>query len=41
VRTACSGAAGEHHGGQFILRIDDTDRRPHVGDAVERIDGFR
>lgn len=31
-----------HHGGQFILRIDDTDQGRHVQDAVERIlDGFR
>ena len=31
-----------HHGGQFILRIDDTDQERHVEDAVLRIlDGFR
>jgi glutamyl-tRNA synthetase len=31
-----------HHGGQFILRIDDTDQERHVEDAVRRIlDGFR
>src|SRR5437762_889829 len=31
-----------HHGGQFILRIDDTDQQRHVVDAVARIlDGFR
>jgi glutamyl-tRNA synthetase len=31
-----------HHGGQFLLRIDDTDQERHVADAVERIlDGFR
>jgi nondiscriminating glutamyl-tRNA synthetase len=31
-----------HHGGQFILRIDDTDQERHVDDAVKRIlDGFR
>jgi len=31
-----------HHGGQFILRIDDTDQQRHVEDAVQRIlDGFR
>jgi glutamyl-tRNA synthetase len=31
-----------HHGGQFILRIDDTDQERHVLDAVRRIlDGFR
>src|SRR6202051_2961584 len=33
---------GRHHGGQFILRIDDTDQERHVDDAVKRIlDGFR
>jgi glutamyl-tRNA synthetase len=31
-----------HHGGQFILRIDDTDQQRHVDDAVKRIvEGFR
>jgi glutamyl-tRNA synthetase len=31
-----------HHGGQFILRIDDTDQQRHVESAVEKIlDGFR
>src|SRR5882757_8952143 len=31
-----------HHGGQFILRIDDTDQERHVDDAVRRIlEGFR
>jgi glutamyl-tRNA synthetase len=31
-----------HHGGQFILRIDDTDQERHVEDALGRIlDGFR
>jgi glutamyl-tRNA synthetase len=31
-----------HHGGQFILRIDDTDQERHVENAVSRIlDGFR
>jgi glutamyl-tRNA synthetase len=31
-----------HHGGQFILRIDDTDQQRHVEDAVALIlDGFR
>jgi glutamyl-tRNA synthetase len=31
-----------HHGGQFILRIDDTDQERHVDDAIRRIlDGFR
>src|SRR5215471_4701540 len=31
-----------HHGGQFLLRIDDTDQQRHVEDAVARIlDGFR
>jgi nondiscriminating glutamyl-tRNA synthetase len=31
-----------HHGGQFVLRIDDTDQERHVDDAVKRIlGGFR
>ena len=31
-----------HHGGQFLLRIDDTDQQRHVEDAVRLIlDGFR
>jgi glutamyl-tRNA synthetase len=31
-----------HHGGKFLLRIDDTDQERHVDDAVKRIlDGFR
>jgi glutamyl-tRNA synthetase len=31
-----------HHGGKFLLRIDDTDQERHVEDAVKRIlDGFR
>ena len=31
-----------HHGGQFILRIDDTDQQRHVDEALEKIlDGFR
>lgn len=31
-----------HHGGQFVLRIDDTDQERHVDDAIKRIlDGFR
>src|ERR1700678_2167735 len=31
-----------HAGGQFVLRIDDTDQERHVDDAVNRIlDGFR
>ncbi|MFO0959341.1 MAG: glutamate--tRNA ligase [Isosphaeraceae bacterium] len=31
-----------HHGGQFILRIDDTDQQRHVEEAVAKIlDGFR
>ncbi len=43
VRTALfNWLLARHHGGQFILRIDDTDRERHVEDAVERIlDGFR
>src|SRR5438132_10822734 len=31
-----------HHGGQFILRIDDTDARRNVTEALQPIlDGFR
>lgn len=31
-----------HHGGHFVLRIDDTDQERHVEDAVRKIlDGFR
>ena len=31
-----------HHGGQFIVRIDDTDQQRHVENAVRKIlDGFR
>jgi glutamyl-tRNA synthetase len=31
-----------HHGGQFIVRIDDTDQQRHVENAVSKIlDGFR
>ena len=31
-----------HHGGQFLLRIDDTDQQRHVEEAVALIlDGFR
>src|SRR5919107_2216137 len=31
-----------HHGGQFLLRIDDTDQQRHVAEAIELIlDGFR
>src|SRR5271167_3462739 len=31
-----------HHGGQFILRIDDTDQDRHIEDSIRRIlDGFR
>jgi len=43
VRTALfNWLLARHHGGQFVLRIDDTDRERHVEDAVERIlDGFR
>jgi glutamyl-tRNA synthetase len=43
VRTALfNWLLARHHGGQFILRIDDTDRERHIEDAVERIlDGFR
>ena len=43
VRTALfNWLLARHHGGQFILRIDDTDQQRHVEDAVARIlDGFR
>jgi len=43
VRTALfNWLLARHHGGQFILRIDDTDQDRHVEDAVRRIlDGFR
>ncbi len=31
-----------HHGGQFLVRIDDTDQQRHVDEAVTKIlDGFR
>ncbi len=43
VRTALfNWLLARHHGGQFILRIDDTDQQRHVEDAVQKIlDGFR
>lgn len=43
VRTALfNWLLARRHGGQFILRIDDTDQQRHVDDAVKRIlDGFR
>jgi glutamyl-tRNA synthetase len=43
VRTALfNWLLARHHGGRFILRIDDTDQDRHVEDAVARIlDGFR
>src|SRR5271154_4866357 len=43
VRTALfNWLLARHHGGQFILRIDDTDKQRHVEEAVGRIlDGFR
>jgi glutamyl-tRNA synthetase len=43
VRTALfNWLLARHRGGQFILRIDDTDQQRHVEDAVRRIlDGFR
>src|SRR3954462_15360771 len=43
VRTALfNWLLARHHGGQFVLRIDDTDQERHVEDAVEGIlDGFR
>ena len=43
VRTALfNWLLARHHGGQFILRIDDTDQQRHVEAAVKLIlDGFR
>ncbi len=43
VRTALfNWLLARHHGGQFVLRIDDTDQQRHVEDALARIlDGFR
>ena len=43
VRTALfNWLLARHFGGQFILRIDDTDQQRHVEDALGRIlDGFR
>ncbi len=43
VRTALfNWLLARHHGGQFLLRIDDTDQQRHVEDAVRLIlDGFR
>jgi glutamyl-tRNA synthetase len=43
VRTALfNWLLARHHGGQFLLRIDDTDQERHVEDAVSKIlDGFR
>ena len=43
VRTALfSWLLARRHGGQFVLRIDDTDQQRHVEDAVRLIlDGFR
>ncbi len=43
VRTALfNWLLARRHGGQFILRIDDTDQERHVDDAIKRIlDGFR
>jgi glutamyl-tRNA synthetase len=43
VRTALfNWLLARHHGGQFILRIDDTDQQRHVEEAVAKIlDGFR
>jgi glutamyl-tRNA synthetase len=43
VRTALfNWLLARHFGGQFLLRIDDTDQERHVEDAVNRIlDGFR
>lgn len=43
VRTALfNWLLARHHGGQFILRIDDTDQQRHVQEAVKLIlEGFR
>jgi glutamyl-tRNA synthetase len=43
VRTALfNWLLARHHGGQFLLRIDDTDQERHVEDAVPKIlGGFR
>ena len=43
VRTALfNWLLARHNGGQFLLRIDDTDQQRHVEDALARIlDGFR
>lgn len=43
VRTALfNWLLARHHGGQFLLRIDDTDQQRHVDEAVAKIlDGFR
>src|SRR4051812_39413302 len=43
VRTALfNWLLARHFGGQFVLRIDDTDQQRHVGDAVRLIlDGVR
>ncbi len=43
VRTALfNWLLARHFGGQFLLRIDDTDQQRHVDDALRRIlDGFR
>jgi len=43
VRTALfNWLLARHHGGQFLLRIDDTDQQRHVEDALAKIlDGFR
>jgi nondiscriminating glutamyl-tRNA synthetase len=43
VRTALfNWLVARHHGGQFVLRIDDTDQQRHVENAVTKIlDGFR
>src|SRR3982751_7138080 len=43
VRTALfNWLLARHHGGQFLLRIDDTDQQRHVEEAVGLIlDGFR
>jgi nondiscriminating glutamyl-tRNA synthetase len=43
VRTALfNWLLSRHYGGQFVLRIDDTDQERHVSEAVQKIlDGFR
>ena len=42
VRTRCSTGSDQRLGGQFVLRIDDTDTEPQSAEALQPIlDGFR